>query len=287
MPAFRGAEPLRAYLIEAGYPYVAFVRSDRSRYFHRRPFWVWRLFNDGELYAIMSAYEIDMIDALAELASTTTVLYDADGLVALDLRAEARPASKRPAPGDEPVRREAWVRELAEREGLTDVWALGSRHDLLLDDGLEDLEFVDRRLEVPRWFELGPRRAPPPPPADKDPAGAAAAMRGKPIRALHRRVHLRVRGGATDMRLALRAWVALGKVYTRPRMDIALDGALLASILPDDRGGYTVELRLSRAQLAGGWHDLYLVFNSIDEPDRAGREPRAAVLESVEWGPAP
>src|SRR6185436_10132411 len=54
MPAFRGAEALRNYLVDAGYPYIAFVRSERSRYFHRRKFWVWRLFNDGELYAIMS-----------------------------------------------------------------------------------------------------------------------------------------------------------------------------------------------------------------------------------------
>ncbi|HWO17746.1 MAG TPA: hypothetical protein VNO30_03185 [Kofleriaceae bacterium] len=285
LPAFRGAEELREYLVAAGYPYVAFVRTDRSRYFHRRPFWIWRLFNDGELYAIMSAYELDMIDSLAELATTTKVLYDDDGLVALDLTAPLGPASRRAAGGSEPARRDAWVKELAAREGLADAWSLTSRHDLLFDDGVEDLEFVDPRLEVARWFEVGPGRPAPPRAPDADPAGALRAMRGKAIRALNRRVHLRVRG-ETDMRLALRAQMALGKVYTRPRMDVALDGALVASILPDPGGAYALELPLSAAQLAGGWHDLYLVFSSIDDPVRGSREPRTAVLESVTWEPA-
>jgi hypothetical protein len=285
LPAFRGAEELREYLVAAGYPYVAFVRTDRSRYFHRRPFWIWRLFNDGELYAIMSAYELDMIDSLAELATTTKVLYDDDGLVALDLRAPLRPASRRAAGGSEPERRDAWVRELAAREGLSDAWSLTSRHDLVFDDGLEDLEFVDPQLEVARWFEVGPGRPAPPRAPDADPAAALRAMRGKAIRALGRRVHLRLRG-ETDMRLALSAHMALGKVYTRPRMDVALDGALVASILPDERGAYALELVLSAAQLSGGWHDLYLVFSSIDDPVRASREPRTAVLEAVTWEPA-
>jgi hypothetical protein len=179
------------------------------------------------------------------------------------------------------------VRELAEREQLLDVWALTSRHDLVFDDGAEDVEFVDPRLEVARWFEVGPGRTAPPSP-NADPDGAVKAMRGKAIRALHRRVHLRVRGEpGADMRLAMRAWIALGKVYTRPRMDVSLDGELLASILPDERGGYALGLRLSRQRLIGDWHDLYLVFSSVDEPDPANRDPRTAVLDSVEWGPAP
>jgi hypothetical protein len=92
--------------------------------------------------------------------------------------------------------------------------------------------------------------------------------------------------GDTDMRLALRASIALAKVHTRPRMDVSLDGALLASVVADDRGGYALDLPISRDRLAGGWADLYLVFNSIAEPELEGRELRVAVLESVEWVPA-
>jgi hypothetical protein len=284
LPAFRGAEALREYLVAAGYPYVAFVREGRSRYCHRRGFWLWRLFNDGEFFQIMSAYELDMIDSLAELATTTRVRHDDDGLVVLELTAPLRPAGRRAAPGPEPVRRDAWVRELAEREDLLDVWTLTSRHDLIFADGIDDVEFVDPRFEIARWFEVGPKRAAPPR-AAADPAAALQAMRGRPLRALHRRAHLRVTG-ETDMRLALRAWVALGKIYTRPRLDVALDGELLASVIADEHGSYHLDLQIPAARLAGGWHDIYLVFNSISEPGHDDRDPRAAVLETVTWLPA-
>ncbi len=264
MPAFRGAEPLREYLVEVGYPYVAFVRSERSRYCHRRGFWIWRLFNDAEMFRTMSAYELDMIDALAELATTTMRRYDEDGLVVLDLTAPLRPASWRAAPGTEPVRRGAWVRELAEREGLLDAWALTSRHDLIFADGIEDLAFVDPRLP---------------------PGEGPSAARGKAIRALQRRAHLRVRGEA-DMRLELRASIARERIHTRPRLDVSLDGELLASAVPDEGGGYTVELRIPAERLAGGWHDLYLVLGGLAEPERDHRELRVAVLEAVAWTPA-
>jgi hypothetical protein len=284
LPSFRGPEALREYLVEAGYPHVAFVRSERSRYFHRRKFWIWRLFNDGELFQIMSAYAIDTIDSLAELATTTTVLYDEDGLVVLDLRAPLRAARKHARTGDEPTRRGAAVRELAAREGLLDAWSLTSRSDLVFDDGIGRLEFVDPRLPHARWFEVGPGRTAPPGP-DADPEAARQAMRGKPIRALYRRVHLRVRGD-TDMQLAIRASIALAKIYTRPRMDVSLDGELLASVIADDRGGYALDVRIARDRLADGWADLYLVFNSIAEPEQDSRELRVGVLESVEWAPA-
>jgi hypothetical protein len=76
-------------------------------------------------------------------------------------------------------------------------------------------------------------------------------------------------------------------MYTRPRMDVALDGELLGSVIADERGGYTLDLQIPADRLAGGWRDLYLVFNSIAEPDGDNREPRVAVLESVEWSPTP
>jgi hypothetical protein len=284
LPAFRGAEALREYLVAAGYPYIAFVRSERSRYCHRRGFWLWRLFNDIEIFQIMSAYEIDLIDSLAELATTTTVLHDDDGLVALDLGAPLRPAGRRAAPGTEPVRRDAWVRELAEREHLLDVWALNPRHDLIFADGIADLELLDPRLDIARALEVGPGR-PAPPRTDADPAAALRALRGRPVRALHRRAHLRVTGEA-DMQLAIRAWIAPGKLEARPRLDIALDGELLASVIADERGAYTVDLRVPAERLAGGWRDIYLVWSGADDPERGDRDPQVAVLEAVAWIPA-
>ncbi|HEX2692178.1 MAG TPA: hypothetical protein VHN14_36460 [Kofleriaceae bacterium] len=269
LPAFRGAEPLRAYLVAQGYRYAAFVRSERSRYFFRRPFWLWRLFNDAELFQIMSAYTIDAIESFTELATTTRVLYDEDGLVVLDLATPVRAATTRAARGDEAARRDTWVRELADREDLHDAWSLTTRGDLRFEDGTGALRYVDGSIDDPRWYEV--THLPPEP-----------ARRGKAILPLFRRVHLRVRG-ASDMRLALRAAIALNTVYTHPRLDLSLDGELLTSAVADATGRYAIDLTVPRDRLAGGWHDLYLVFSTIADPDKEIRDVRIARLESLEW----
>jgi hypothetical protein len=270
LPSFRGAEPLRRYLVEGGYRYAAFVRTERSRYFFRRAAWVPRMFNDIELFRIMAAYTVDMIDALAELATTTRVLYDRDGLVVLDLASPLREASHRDAPGDEPTRRAAWVRELADREGLHDAWSLTTRADLRFEDGLELLRFVDASVDDPQWYDVTHPREP--------------AARGTAMLPMDGRAHLLVRG-TSDMHLALRAAIALNTVYTHPRLDVSLDGELLVSAVADAAGRYAIDATVPRARLAGGWHDLYLVFSSTVEPDRDVRDFRIARLESVEWSP--
>jgi hypothetical protein len=270
LPAFRGAEPLRAYLVAEGYRYAAFVRSERSRTCFRREFWIHRMFTDAELFQVMSAYSIDAIDGLAELATTTRVLYDADGLVVLDLAAPIKPASQRAAPGDEPTRRTAWARELADREHLHDAWSLTTRADLRFEDGISAVRFIDGSVDDPRWYEIS--------------HGYTEAARGTAVRPLARRAHLRVRG-ATDMRLALRAAIALNAVYSRPRLELALDGDVIASAVADAGGRYAFDVTVPRDRLAGGWHDLYLVFSSIAEPEREVRDLRIARLESVEWSP--
>ncbi|MGN6108557.1 MAG: hypothetical protein ACTHU0_25855 [Kofleriaceae bacterium] len=280
LPSFRGAEPMRSYLVDAGYRYLAFVRSERSRYFYRRNFWLWRIFNDSELFQKMSAYTIDAIDAFSELATTTGVLYDDEGLVVLDLAAPVRTATTAPSPpeGDEPTRRAAWFRALADREGLHDAWSLQTRADLRFEDGVAALQMIDGEIDDAPWFEMvKPQIARPEP---------RTPPRGAPIRALYRRAHLRVRGTGR-MRLSIRVALALNVVHTHPRLDVSLDGELLASVVADDRGKYQIELLVPQERLAAGWHDLYLVFDSVAEPDKELRDPRVARLEAVEWVPAP
>lgn len=269
LPAFGGADALRAYLRGLGIRYVAFVRSDRSRYFYRRPFWVWRIFNDAEIFQTMSAYAIDAIDALATLSTTATVLHEEDGLVVLDLGAEVPvpPAQ----PDSEIARRAAFVRDLADREELHDAWSLTTRSNVLFDDGFTGLVFLDPSTDDPTWY-------------DAFHAPATAATRGTAARWLYRRAHLRVRGSA-DMHLTLRGKVNLAAAYTRPRLDVMLDGELLATVIPDAGGRFEIAAVVSLAQLAGGWHDLYLVFDSIAEPQKEVREQRSARLESLEWEP--
>lgn len=270
LPAFLGAEPLRAYLVAEGYRHVAFVRSERSRYFFRRGHWLTKLFADQELFEIMAAYTIDAIDSFAELATTTAVVYDADGLVVLDLAAPRRAASTRALPGGEPERRTAWTRALAEREQLRDAWSLATRADLRFEDGFGVLRFVDDSVDDPRWYEVSHGHEPP--------------SRGTPILPMHRRCHLRVRG-ATDMRLVLRAAISFNVVYTHPRLDVSLDGELVSSAVADAAGRYLIDATVPRDRLAGGWHDVYLVFSTVGAPDRDPGDLRVARLESVEWAP--
>jgi len=269
LPAFDGAEPLRAYLVAEGYRYAAFVRSERSRYVFRRGFWVERMFIDSELFQIMSAYTIDAIDRLAELATTTTVLYDADGLVVLDLAAPLGEASTRVVSGDEPARRGAWVRALADREGLHDAWSLTTRAELRFEDGTGALRYVDGSIDDPQWYEVTHPRPEP-------------ARRGTAILPIYRRAHLRVRGDG-DRRLVLRAAISLNIVQTHPRLDVSLDGELLASAVADATGHHAIDVIVPRDRLAGGWHDLYLVFSSIADPGKDVRDLRIARLEAVEW----
>jgi hypothetical protein len=232
----------------------------------------------------MSAYQIDVIESFAELATATKVLYDADGLVVLDLEAPLHAASIRVGvPEGERLRRSEWTRALADREHLRDVWSLNSRADLRFEDGVAGLVFVEGELDDPAWFEQGRAKALPPPKTDEK-----ATLRGTPIRPLHRRAHLRVRGGVFGpgpMRLALRAGIALKSVHTRPHLDVSLDGELLVSALPDERGRYWVDVTVPADRLTGDWQDVYLVFSSIADPDKDNLDLRVARLEIVEWVP--
>jgi len=267
MPSFTGAEPMRAYLLSEGLRYLAYVRQDRSRYFYRRGYWLWRIFHDTELFQVMSAYMLDTIDTFEELRKTSTVVYDADGLVVLDLDKPHGPP-RRLDPAGEPARRDAFTHALAEAEHLHGAWALNSRYDLVFEDGFSGFTLLDSEAEPP-WTQLLYMNPEP--------------EVGIPARWMTWRAHVRVRG-ERDMHLVMRGHVNLNAVYTRPRIDVSLDGTLLASIDVDERGGFTIDLVVPKAQL-DGWCDLYLVFNTVGQPERDARNVHVARLTDVSWEP--
>lgn len=267
LPMFVGAEPVRAYFLDRGIRYLAFVRGTHSEYMYRREFWLWRIFHDSELFQVMSAYIINMLDTLDELSQTTKVIYERDGLVVIDLDGPHAPAA-RLDPAQESARREAWVTELAKREGLEREWALTSRSNLIFADGISGLMFDDVDRDV-KWYELVSRSSEP--------------VRGVPVRWLHNRGHIRVTG-TSDMRLVMRGRVNVNAIFTLPRLDVSLDGELLASIALSPTGEFTVDVVVPRARLRG-WADLYLVFNTIGTPERDVRNLRIARLDHVSWEP--
>jgi len=272
LPSFEGPEALRAYLLSESIAYVAFVRPTASRYFFRREFWRWRIFNDSELFQTMSAYTIDTIDTLMELATRVEVLHDVEGLVVLSL---GEPPARAPLRTTMPEveRRGAFVRALATREGMAAEWSLNSRENVRFEDGFSSLAMIDdAAIDDPTWFEITHKPTLEP-------------QRATPARWLFRRAHVGLRG-TRDMRLVLRGKVNLAAIYTRPRLDISLEGQLLASVVPDAQGAFTVDVVVPRATLGEGWRDLYLVFTSVVEPVNDMRDLRVARLLELAWEPA-
>jgi hypothetical protein len=267
MPSFAGPGALVEYLRGEGYRYLAFVRADRSRYFYRREFWVWRLFNDTEFFQAMSAYLIDTIDTFAVLATDMRVVYDQDGLVVVDLDTPASwPTPEVAANASEPERREAFVRRLAKREHLEREWALSSRRDLVFEDGLSN-ETYAQPADDAHWYDFFVR--------DPNPT------RGQPIRWLSRRAHLRVRGEG-GMHLVMRGRINTSLVFTRPRFDVSLDGELLGSFTTDEGGAFAIDLDVAASS---SWGDLYIVMSSAGQAERDVKDLRLARLEEVQWEP--
>jgi hypothetical protein len=269
LPMFVGAEAVRAYFLSQGVRYLAFVRGNYSRYMFRREFWLWRIYHDVELFQVMSAYIVNALDNFTELAASSMILHDVDGLVVVNLERPHSGVITRQVPALDPrlesTRREAWMGELAVREGLEREWALTSRRNFIFADGISGVAFDDGK--DPRWYEVYER--------DDEPT------RGVPARWLHRRGHIRLRGDSR-MHLVLRGKVNLNAIYTHPRLDVAIGGRLLASVVVGDDGAYTVDVTISAADIAD-WADLYLVFNTIGTPEREVRDLHVARLDHVIW----
>lgn len=266
MPMFCAPDALRGYFLDQGLRYLAFVRPTASRYFYRRDFWVWRIFNDAELFQVMSAYTIDAIDSFTALANEVKVLHDRDGLVVLDL-ASGPPIAATTCDRDEARRRDAFVRELAAKEGFPAAWPLSPHRDLVYSDGVSDIAFVDDA--DPKWFETEP----------PDPGPG----RGRPVRWMHRRVHLRVRG-EDDMHLRMSGRIRLNALYARPRLDFTISGEPVASVVADEHGLFAIDVDVPGA-LLDGWTDLYVVFNTIGTPEKDVADLRIAELREVTWEP--
>ncbi len=261
LPGFEGAEALRSYLRAQGIAYLAFVRPESSRYFYRREFWVQRMFTDTELFQIMSAYAIDTIDSCVQLATTQPVRYAKDGLVVVDLGGPVSPVADARS---EPERRDAWMRELARARGMLDIWTLTPRANVQFKDGFGAVQFVDPGAPDAHWFDA-PHPSPP-------------ATRGTPVRWVQRRAHLRVQGHG-DMRLAIRGRLNITALYTHPRLLVALDSDEIAEVVAATDGTFAIDARVTTT----GWHDIYLSFSSIGEPERDLRDLRMGRVEAVEW----
>jgi hypothetical protein len=265
---FHGPEAVRDYLLGKGIRYLAFVRGDYSRYLYRRTFWEKRIFVDAsELWQTMGAYIIAGLDNFEALARTSKVLFERDGTVLLDL------GEPRHAPAldlsDEPIARVEFLRQLSERLGVPDAWSLLDRHDVRFEDGFSPIAFENPDDHIIEWYET---------------CSGCVPMRGQPVRWINRRAHLRVRGDQ-DMRLVLDGRIAVKTIYTRPRVEVMIDGRDLGSWVVEADGWFHLEATVAAAAL-DGWTDLYITVSSVSEPWREPGDLRAAELDVVRWEPA-
>ncbi|MBA3454811.1 MAG: hypothetical protein H0T42_17115 [Deltaproteobacteria bacterium] len=169
----------------------------------------------------------------------------------------------------EVTKRNAFVRALSIRENHLDAWSLNSRENLSFEEGMSNPAFLDTSLPEAKWFEV---------------VRAPETVPGNAIRWLNRNVHFRARGDS-DMIFAIRGKINVNALFTRPRLELVVDGELTYSQLVDEDGSYSVRVTVPQATVTD-WIDIYATFSSLHEPVRAPGEPWVARLEFVEWEPA-
>jgi|GEM_PF-3061889 len=160
------------------------------------------------------------------------------------------------APSSENLAREAYVAQLATREGVTGEWRLASRGDLVFEEGWSRMVRVEPELAL----------------------GSSSPV---PIRWIGPSAHARIRG-RSDMQLRIWGRVDRAAIFTRPRVSLMVAGIELASRLVADDGSFVVETVVP-ATWVTGWTELYLSLSSVGEPWRDPAVTKVARVEGVVW----
>jgi hypothetical protein len=173
---------------------------------------------------------------------------------------------------DEMRDRDAYVRRLAEGEGLLAAWSLMSRSTIVFDDGFAPIEMIDPEATSTAW--------------NRTPSATSSGL-AQPIRWMGPRAHLRVRSdrGAT-MQLELRGRVDVTQLYTHPLVAASFEGDEFSSAIPDDDGYFTISAELPANRLAD-WADIYVSVSSVHEPWRDLTTLKVIRLEHASWEPVP
>ena len=262
LPSFTTVENWRSYFAARGIRYLAFVDPAKSSFLFRRAHWVQRMYRDDELYQHISARMVDALDAFVALAKTSTVLFERDGLWALDLGTTSAAEPDRGPP--ERARMDAFMRATSERElGLTHAWQLANRSTVVFkNDGLGPTPLV-----LPHIDDLEPEELVMP-----------ATVVDYPHRWLVARTRVRVFGTGREA-VHVKLWVRIARSYTVPTIVLSIDGQPVVQAEPD-ADGFVI---LDAPAACVGWCDLYLVFNSPFDW-WIGAEPNGvAQLLEFEW----
>jgi hypothetical protein len=171
---------------------------------------------------------------------------------------------------DETLARERFIRDLAEREGVGEMWYVMPRADVVFEDGFSATQMVDPDPAL-RWTEV-PR--------------TVSSERAIPVRWLGPQAHLRVRARGRDMHLRIWGRSNLAVLFARPRLTATFDGLEFWSRVVDESGEFMIEAVIP-ADWVHGWSDVYLELSTVSEPWREPGLLRAARVEGVSWEPVP
>jgi len=267
LPSFLGPERWRRYFAGHGIRYLVFVRGTHSTFLFRRNGWTVRTFVDGELWRYMGAHIIDALDTFDALAKTSRVLFEREGIVALDL-GDAPTAIAGPPDAPELDRQDRYLKDLATSELHPLAWNLASRRDVSFTNDALGANVLEIQTPNPLQPAIG---------------GLLGMLVGKlepepPRRWLGDRTNIRVHGhGRHHLRLDVR--VDLHRLGTIPTAIVKFDGTTVARSSPAADGALVLEADVS----CTGWCDLHLVFSSLPEYWVQANVYRAIRLVDFAW----
>lgn len=87
LPFFTDTETVEKYFRGLGVRYLAFVKSDFSRYHYRREYWLSMVSNEQEIWRAFTPYLLFFMETCADMAKRHRPLFDYRGIVMLDLEA--------------------------------------------------------------------------------------------------------------------------------------------------------------------------------------------------------
>lgn len=271
LPSFLGPERWRSYFGAMGIRYIAYVRGDYSTFLFRRRWWVGRTYVDGEIWRFMGAHIIDALDTFDQLARSSRVLFEREGLVAIDLGSSwstEHPATDPP----EIERQDRFLRDLAARELAPTAFRLASRSDVVFD--------IDASGPSALMVESRPAN-----PAAL--GGLLGLLVGEvagevPHRWLSDRTHIRVLGrGGHRVRAEL--FVNTTRLASIPHVSLSVDGEIVARAMPD----HDEKIVLEAPVACTGWCDVYIVVSSMAEFWLTADAFRGIKLVDFEWTAAP
>jgi hypothetical protein len=86
LPYFKGAAPVKEYLLAQGIDYIAYGPFEKALFLHSRAHQAWDLSHDVQMWRFYATYEMDFINNVDELTKFSPILYDSPTVRVISLK---------------------------------------------------------------------------------------------------------------------------------------------------------------------------------------------------------